>query len=112
MAKEIKTIGCIAGGILAVPALGVLAYVFGHKPDVVVNVCYRSCHRADGRPKVAFDKAYKANWRSLTQLVLHLEVCNSYQVGDKFYTGHSKNAKNINIMLHACKKATKYFLPA
>lgn len=96
--KKIKTAAYIAGGIAVTVAVGTAAYVFGHKPAVVNNPCFRSCHRADGCPKKAFDKAWKANWQSVKQLLLHGEVCNSYQVGERCYTGHSKEAfcRSIN----------------
>lgn len=96
--KRLKTAAYIAGGTILVAAVGTSAYVFGHKPDFVSNPCFRSCHCANGCPKKAFDKAWKANLQSVKQLLRYGEVCNSYQVGDKFYTGHSKTAfcKNIN----------------
>lgn len=96
--KGLKIIAYIAGGVVLAVAAGTAAYVFGYTPDVVERPCFRSCHRADGCPKKSFDKAWKANWQSVKQLVLHGEVCNSYQVDGKFYTGHSKKAfcKNIN----------------
>lgn len=83
--------------IIAGIASGVY-YVFIHKPDIVANPCWRSCHLANGRCKVSFDKAWKANWQSLKQFLLHGEICNAYQVGELFYTGHSKHAwfRNIN----------------
>lgn len=84
--KIVIGIATIAGAAAA----AVAAYVFGHKPDIVTNPCYRSLHRADGRPKVAFDSAWRANWQSVKQLLFHGEVCNSYQVNDKYYTGHSR----------------------
>lgn len=65
------------------------AYVCLHKPAVVNNSCWRSTHRADGRPKKSFDSAARANLQSLIQLLRHGEICNSYKVGDKYYTGHS-----------------------
>lgn len=84
-------------GTLAVAAVGTLVYVFGHKPDVVSEPCFRSRHRADGRPKKAFGTPQEANWQSVKQFVRYGEVCNSYQVDDKYYTGHSKNAFRRNI---------------
>lgn len=98
MKQYIKNGLYITGGIAFVGIVATGAYVFGHKPDVVESPCFRSCYRADGCPKVAFDKAWKANWQCVKQLFRYGEVCNSYQVGDKFYTGHSKNAfcRNIN----------------
>ena len=92
--KRLKKVGWVAGGA----ALLVVAYVFGNKPAKVAIPCHRSCYRADGCPKKAFDKPWKANLQSVKQLLFHGELCNSYQVGDKFYTGHSKNApcRSIN----------------
>ena len=84
--KCLKTTALLAGTTTAAVAL----YVIGHKPDVVTNPCFRSLHRADGRPKIAFDTAWRANLQSVKQFFLHGEVCNSYQVNDKFYTGHSR----------------------
>jgi hypothetical protein len=84
--KIVATVAAVVGTATAVVA----TYVFGHKPNVVTKPCYRSLHRADGRPKIAFDSAWRANWQSVKQLFLHGEVCNSYQVNDKFYTGHSR----------------------
>lgn len=94
---------------VAVAALSTVAYVFGHKPDVVENPCWRSCHLADGRCKKAFDTAAEANWQSVKQLVHHGEVCNSYQVGDKYYTGHSKYARIKSIrQLESIVAKSKY----
>lgn len=96
--KKIKKIATIGGVAALLAAAGTAIYVFGHKPDVVTNPCWRSCHLADGRCKKAFDTATQANWQSVKQFVRHGEVCNPYQVGQKFYTGHSKAAwvKSIN----------------
>lgn len=96
--KKVKKVGYVLGGGVLVIAAGTAAYVFGHTPDYVDNPCFRSCHRANGCPKKPFDKAWKANWQSVKQFILHGEICNSYQVDNRFYTGHSKNAfcKNIN----------------
>lgn len=93
-----KKIVKILGGTALLTTAVAAAYVFGHKPDIVTNPCWRSCHLADGRCKKAFETAAKANWQSVKQFVLHGEICNSYQVGDKFYTGHSKYAwcRSIN----------------
>ena len=92
--KIVKAVAYIAGGNVLFAA----AYVFRHKPDLVTTTCFRSCHCANGCPKKAFDKAWQANLQSVKQLLRYGEVCNSYQVGNKFYTGHSKTAfcKNIN----------------
>lgn len=87
--KIVATVAAVVGTATAVVA----TYVFGHKPNVVTKPCYRSLHRADGRPKIAFDSAWRANWQSVKQLILHGEVCNSYQVNDKFYTGHSRKRR-------------------
>ena len=97
-AKKIKK-ACITGGIILSGGLLLgVCYVRFHKPAVVQRPCYRSFHRADGCPKVAYDTSQKANWQSIKQLLRHGEICNPYQVGNKYYTGHSKYAlcKNIN----------------
>lgn len=96
--KKIKKIACVAAGCAAAAGLGLIAFVYGHKPDVVNNPCFRSTHRADGKPKKPFNTAKEANMQSLKQFFRHGEVCNSYQVGDKYYTGHSNTApfRNIN----------------
>lgn len=92
MKNQEEKIATIVGGTLALVALGTIAYLLGHKPDIVTKPCWRSCHLADGRCKKAFDTAAQANWQSVKQFVCHGEVCNSYQVGDKYYTGHSRYA--------------------
>lgn len=79
----------ITGSVLGCGAL----YVFGHKPDVVKHPCKRSTFRKDGKPKVAFDTAYRANLQTIIQLLFYGELCNSYQVGGKYYTGHSSRRK-------------------
>lgn len=91
-------IAYIVGGAGLLGLAGAVVYVIGHKPDVVENPCWRSCHLANGACKKSFNKPWKANFQSLMQLLRYGEVCNSYQVGDKYYTGHSKNAwcRNIN----------------
>lgn len=81
-------IGVVGGTAFLLTAL----YVVYHKPDVVKNPCTRSFFRADGIPKVAFDKAWKANLQTVIQFACHGEICNSYQVGELFFTGHSKKA--------------------
>lgn len=88
----------IAGCALAVVAVGA-AYVMFNTPDKVKTPCWRTFHRKDRKPKMAFKSAARANFQSLTQLVLHGEVCNSYEANGKFYTGHSKYAaiKNIRV---------------
>lgn len=90
--KKLKKAACYVGGAAAIIGGGILAYVYGNKPDVVENPCWRSCHLADGRCKKSFDKPWKANLQSVKQLLKHGEICNPYQMGDKFYTGHSKYA--------------------
>lgn len=96
---KIKKYGYIAAGAVAVAGIAGAAYVFGHRPDVVKSPCFRSCFRADGCPKMPFNSAWRANLQSVIQLFRYGEVCNSYQVGDRYYTGHSKNAifRSINI---------------
>ena len=84
-------------GTISLLGLATVVYVFGHKPDVVSEPCFRSRHRADGRPKKAFNTPQAANWQSVKQLVRYGEVCNSYQVEDQYFTGHSKNASRRNI---------------
>lgn len=96
--NKINKFAKIVGGAVLLAAASTAAYVYGHKPVVVENPCWRSCHLADGRCKKAFDTARQANWQSVKQFFRHGEVCNPYQVGDKFYTGHSNYAwcKSIN----------------
>lgn len=96
--KKIKKFAKIVGGAVLLVAASTAAYVYGHKPVVVENPCWRSCHLVNGRCKKAFDTARQANWQSVKQLVLHGEVCNPYQVGEKYYTGHSNKAlfKSVN----------------
>lgn len=93
-----KNIAKIIGGTLVLTTAVTVAYVVGHKPDIVTNPCWRSCHLADGRCKMAFDTAAKANLQTVKQFFRHGEICNSYKVGDKYYTGHSRNAwcRSIN----------------
>lgn len=97
--KAAKTAAYAVGGIAVATAVGAAAFVCFNKPSVVQNPCWRSCHLADGRCKKAFDAAWKANLQSVKQFFLHGEICNPYQVGNKFYTGHSKYAicRSINL---------------
>lgn len=93
--KKITTTKKICYGVGAVAGVTLLltgGYVAFHKPDVVKNPCPRSFFRADGIPKKAFDKPWKANLQTVIQLVRHGEICNTYQVGEKFFTGHSKKS--------------------
>ena len=94
--KDKKRIAYLGVATLAVAGVG--AYVLGHTPTKVENPSPRAFVRADGIPKIAFDKPWKANWQTVKQLFRYGEVCNSYQAGGKFYTGHSKKAilKSIN----------------
>ncbi len=88
----------IIGGVATLVTLGAVGYVCYHKPDVVKNPCRRTFFRSDGVAKKCFDTAAKANLQTLKQLILHGEVCNSYEANGKYYTGHSKDAliKSIN----------------
>ena len=95
--KTLTKIGICVGAVATISLLAVGGYVVFHKPSVVRNPCQRSFVRADGIPKVAFDKAWKANLQSVIQLVHYGEICNSYQVGESYYTGHSKYAKYRSI---------------
>ena len=95
--KTLKNIGIGVGVVAGVSILAIGGYVVFHKPSEVRNPCQRSFFRADGIPKVAFDKAWKANLQSVIQLVHYGEICNSYQVGESYYTGHSKYAKYRSI---------------
>lgn len=72
-------------------------YIVFNKPNKVENPTFRTRHRADGIPKIAFDKAWQANLQSVKQLVMHGEICTPYQDGDKFFTGHTRNARLRNI---------------
>ena len=90
--KKIKKIACVAAGCAAIACAGVIAFVYGHKPDVVKNPCFRTTHRADGKPKKPFDTPQAANWQSVKQFLRHGEVCNSYESEGKYYTGHSNKA--------------------
>lgn len=81
----------IGGSIVAAGIVGTACYVLGHTPKPGIP-CSRSTMRADGIPKVAFDKPWKANLRTIVQFVRHGEVCTSYEINGKFYTGHSKKA--------------------
>lgn len=97
--QKLKTVGKTILVASIVSALGTAAYVVFNKPKQVKNACPRTYHRADGKPKVAYNSAQRANWQAVKQLFLHGEVCNPYQAPNgKYYTGHSKNAiiKSIN----------------
>lgn len=98
MKKKIKKCLYVVGGTLGTGLVITGAFVLFNKPSKVRTPCWRSFNRADGTPKIAFDSPQRANLQSVKQLFLHGEVCNPYQAGDKYYTGHSKNAfiKNIN----------------
>lgn len=94
--KEIikKTIkfAAIAGSVVVVAAgVAGACYVLFNKPNQG-DGSWRSTHRSDGKPKVAFDTPERANFQSLKQLVKHGEVCHPYKVGDKYYTGHKRAA--------------------
>lgn len=101
MNKKIKKTLTFAAGAATAVVTVVGAYVFFNKPSEVQCPCLRSTHRADGLPKKAFDSAREANFQSFKQFILHGEFCNPYKVGDKYYTGHSKDApfKNIHDIL-------------
>jgi len=79
----------VAGAGLA--ALGMGSYVLLNKPEIVTNPCRRTFMRSDGRPKVAFDSAWRANFQSLVQLICHAEICYPYEANGKYYTGHKSN---------------------
>lgn len=85
--KTIKN-AAIAGSIVVVAGA---CYVLFNKPNQGYG-SWRSTHRSDGKPKVAFDTPERANFQSLKQLVKHGEVCHPYKVGDKYYTGHKRVA--------------------
>ena len=96
--KRKKKIANAALAVTACAAAATAVYVFGHKPALVEHPCFRSCHLVNGCKKRAFTTAWRANWQSVKQFLFHGEVCNAYQVGNLFYTGHSKYAfcRNIN----------------
>ncbi len=85
--KTIK-IAAFAGSVVVVAGT---CYVLFNKPNQGYG-SWRSTHRSDGKPKVAFDTPERANFQSLKQLVKHGEVCHPYKVGDKYYTGHKRVA--------------------
>lgn len=89
-----------AGSVAGIVVAGVATYVLINKPNKVECPCWRSCHLANGTPKKEFDSAWQANLQSVKQFFRYGEVCNPYQVGDKYYTGHSKNAviRSINFL--------------
>ena len=76
------TIGAVLVGV---------GYVFLNEPNQGKGN-WRSTHRSDGKPKVAYNTAKRANFQSLKQLILHGEVCHPYQISDKYYTGHKRAA--------------------
>lgn len=84
-----KIVGWSIFGVLAAGALAIGGYVQFHKPDVVEHVCIRSTHCANGKPKIAFDTPQQANWQTVKIFFKYFDIQNSYQVGDKYYTGHS-----------------------
>ena len=96
--KKKDKIACVAAGCLLAAGFGTIAFVYCHKPDVVKNPCFRTTHRADGKPKIAFDTPQAANWQSVKQFLCHGEFCNSYESDGKYYTGHSNKAliRSIN----------------
>ena len=96
--KDTKRIIVFLIVVLAILSLLSIAFVYGHKPDVVKNKCFRTTNRADGKPKIAFDTPQAANLQSLKQFLLHGEFCNPYESDGKYYTGHSNKAliRSIN----------------
>lgn len=90
--KKIKKVSIGIGVVAGTAFVGIACYVFGHRPVKVKNPCPRTFMRADGVPKKAYDKPWRANWQTVVQLVRHGEVCNSYEANGKYYTGHSKKA--------------------
>lgn len=74
-------------GVAALGVAGVIAWAALHKP-AEGNHSFRSTHRSDGRRKVAFDTAFRANIQCVLQLVAHGEVCHSYEEPEGFFTGH------------------------
>lgn len=64
-----------------------LGYVLLNKPGAGKGN-FRSTHRSDGRPKLAFKTRERANLQALKQLLQHGEVCYPYEVDGKYYTGH------------------------
>lgn len=96
MTKETKTKIKNVAKWTAITGFGVaivasVGYVFLNEPDQGYGG-WRSTHRSDGKPKVAYGTPKRANLQSLMQLVLHGEVCRPYKVGDKYYTGHKRAA--------------------
>lgn len=88
VAKWAIEAAAITAGVVFVIGVG---YVFLNEPNQGYG-CWRSTHRSDGKPKVAFGTPERANFQSLKQLVLYGEVCHPYKVGDKYYTGHKRAA--------------------
>ena len=88
VAKWAIEAAAITAGVVFVIGVG---YVFLNEPNQGYG-SWRSTHRSDGKPKVAFDTPERANFQSLKQLVQYGEVCHPYKVGDKYYTGHKRAA--------------------
>lgn len=97
MKKSIKRTLMIGGGIAAVAAVGIIGFVYGHKPKPGIP-CPRSLVRADGVPKTAFNSAPRANLQCIVQLVYYsiknrkIKIYYPYEMNGKFYTG-SRNIR-------------------
>lgn len=87
--KNIKKGAKIAGIALGLTAVAGIAFVYGYTPKPGSD-SPRALLRLDGVPKKAFKTARRANLQCIIQLVRYGELCLSYRVGDKFYTGHNR----------------------
>lgn len=86
--KKVAKWTLITASVVFVAGIG---YVCLNKPEKGYGN-WRSTHRSDGKPKVAYDTPERANFQSLKQFIKYGEVCHPYKVGDKYYTGHKHAA--------------------
>lgn len=95
MNNKIKKTAQLLGWTALLAVVNTIVWIFTHDPDRVTHPCFRSTHRADGRPKRAFRSARAANLQSVKQLLVHGQCCTPYHVVStgRYYTGHSKPHK-------------------
>lgn len=73
----LKTAGLVLGCATALCVAGVVGWAAAHQPEEGKHN-YRATHRKDGRRKIVFDTAFRANIQCVVQLLVYHEKCNSY----------------------------------
>mgnify|MGYP003374267530 CR=1 len=99
---EIKKIFKFALGFIVVSAGSATMCYYDHKQDYIQNKHvkkgadnWRSFHRSDGTPKIAYDNPYDAKKAAINSMLISGESFNAYLRADgKYSIGHGYDSDN------------------